>query len=133
MSRFFKSAAFPILIVIVLAFFASRLISSSDRAEPKTFGQFLTQIEEKGQIKSVTLDTKDNSVEVVLPDDKKYEVGFPDAYGDVLVNQLRAAEEARNIQSFDVKPARSNSDSLNRLSRISSCGGVPYAPSAVGS
>ena len=89
MSRFFKSAAFPIIIVIVLAFFASRLISGSDRAEPKTFGQFLTQIEEKGEIKSVTLKTKDNSVEVILPDDKKYEVGFPQAYGDVLVNQLQ--------------------------------------------
>ncbi len=108
MSRFFKSAAFPILIVIVLAFFASRLISSSDRAEPKTFEQFLTQIESKNQVKTVTLDTKDNSVEVVLPDDKKYEVGFPDAYGDVLVNQLRASADAGNIQSFDVKPARSN-------------------------
>ena len=95
MSRFFKSAAFPILIVIVLAFFASRLISSSDRAEPKTFGQFLTQIEQKNQVKSVTLDTKDNSVEVVLPDDKKYEVGFPDAYGDVLVNQLKASRGGR--------------------------------------
>ena len=108
MSRFFKSAAFPIIIVIVLAFFASRLISGTDRAEPKTFGQFLTQIEQKGAIKSVTLKTKDNSVEVIQPDDKKYEVGFPQAYGDVLVNQLKAAEEARNIQSFDVKPARSN-------------------------
>ena len=92
MSRFFKSAAFPIIIVIVLAFFASRLISGSERAEPKTFGQFLTQIQQKDQIKSVTLDTKDNSIEVVLPDDKKYEVGFPDAYGDVLVNQLKASE-----------------------------------------
>ena len=30
MSRFFKSAAFPILIVIVLAFFASKLISDQD-------------------------------------------------------------------------------------------------------
>ncbi len=108
MSRFFKSAAFPIIIVIVLAFFASRLISGTDRAEPKTFGQFLTQIESKNQIKSVTLDTKDNSVEVVQADDKKYEVGFPDAYGDVLVNQLKASEEAGNIRSFDVKPARSN-------------------------
>ena len=108
MSRFFKSAAFPIIIVIVLAFFASRLISGSERAEPKTFGQFLTQIQQKDQVKSVTLDTKDNSVEVVLPDDKKYEVGFPDAYGDVLVNQLQASEKAGNIQSFDVKPARSN-------------------------
>ncbi len=27
MSRFFKSAAFPILIVVVLAFFAQKLIS----------------------------------------------------------------------------------------------------------
>ena len=32
MSRFFKSAAFPILIVVVLAFFAQRLISPSDDA-----------------------------------------------------------------------------------------------------
>ena len=108
MSRFFKSAAFPIIIVIVLAFFASRLISNADRAEPVKFGQFLDQLEEPNQIKTVTLDTKDNSVEVVLPDDKKYEVGFPDAYGDVLVNQLRVAEDDGNIQGFDVKPARSN-------------------------
>ena len=32
MSRFFKSAAFPILIVIVLAFFASKLIATADQA-----------------------------------------------------------------------------------------------------
>ena len=31
MSRFFKSAAFPILIVIVLAFFASKLIQNGNR------------------------------------------------------------------------------------------------------
>ena len=108
MSRFFKSAAFPIIIVIVLAFFASRLISNSDRAENKTFNEFLTQIETRGEVKTVTLDTKDNSVEVVLPDDKKYEVGFPDAYGDILVNDLREAVAERNIQGFDVKPARSS-------------------------
>ncbi len=108
MSRFFKSAAFPIIIVIVLAFFASRLISNADRAEPTTFGKFLTQIQQPNQVKSVTLKTKDNAVEVVLPNDKKYEVGFPPAYGDVLVNTLANAEEEGNIQAFDVKPARSN-------------------------
>ncbi|MGH2949073.1 MAG: ATP-dependent zinc metalloprotease FtsH [Solirubrobacteraceae bacterium] len=108
MSRFFKSAAFPIIIVIVLAFFASKLISQSDRAERTTFSQFLTQIESGGNIKTATLNTKDNSVEVVLPNDKKYEVGYPADYSDVLVNKLRAAEEAQYIQSFDVKPSRSN-------------------------
>ena len=33
MSRFFKSAAFPILIVVVLAFFAQKLIGSSSHAQ----------------------------------------------------------------------------------------------------
>ena len=33
MSRFFKSAAFPILIVVVLAFFASKLVGSTNSAD----------------------------------------------------------------------------------------------------
>ena len=40
MSRFFKSAAFPILIVIVLAFFASKLIQEGNEAPPTKFDQF---------------------------------------------------------------------------------------------
>jgi hypothetical protein len=32
-SRFFKSAAFPILIVVVLAFFAQKLISAGERQQ----------------------------------------------------------------------------------------------------
>src|SRR5918992_2771509 len=108
MSRFFKSAAFPIIIVIVLAFFASRLISESDQADKVTFNQFLTEIESPGHVKSVSLNTKDNSVEVVQLDDKKYEIGYPPDYSDVLVNKLRASVDERNIQNFDVKPARSS-------------------------
>jgi cell division protease FtsH len=108
MSRFFKSAAFPIIIVIVLAFFASKLISRSDQAEKTTFSQFLTQIDEPGKIKSVTMDTKDNSIDVLQVDNKKYEVGYPIDYSDVLVNKLRASEAASNIEGFDVKPARSS-------------------------
>ena len=39
MSRFFKSAAFPILIVVVLAFFAQKLISPGDRDDrPELLG-----------------------------------------------------------------------------------------------
>ena len=39
MSRFFKSAAFPILIVVVLAFFASKLVGSTNTKTVPTFGQ----------------------------------------------------------------------------------------------
>jgi cell division protease FtsH len=109
MTRFFKSAAFPIIIVIILAFFASRLISNSDRAERTDFATFLTQLDDSSKpIKSVTLETKDNSLEVTKPDGKKYEVGYPVDYSDVLVNKLRAAKDAGNIQTFDVRPARSS-------------------------
>ena len=41
MSRFFKSAAFPILIVVVLAFFAQRLISPDKPTNTPDFPGFL--------------------------------------------------------------------------------------------
>ena len=50
MSRFFKSAAFPILIVVVLAFFAQKLISPGNREEEPTYSEFLTQVED-GKVK----------------------------------------------------------------------------------
>ncbi len=109
MSRFFKSAAFPILIVIVLAFFASKLISNQDQAPKASFATFLQQLD-RGDIKNVTLRTKDNSMEVRLdrPDKNQYSVGYPPAYGEVLVNQLRAAQAEDKLQDFNVKPARTS-------------------------
>ena len=52
MSRFFKNAAFPILIVVVLAFFAQQLISPGDaKPKPELLGQFLTQVDDgAGQV-----------------------------------------------------------------------------------
>src|SRR5215204_6071218 len=109
MSRFFKSAAFPILIVIVLAFFASKLISNQDQAPKASFATFLQQLDQ-GRVENVTLRTKDNSMEVRLKstDKNKYSVGYPPAYGEVLVNQLRAAQAEKKLQDFNVKPARTS-------------------------
>src|SRR5215213_6899862 len=114
MSRFFKSAAFPILIVIVLAFFASKLIARSDQAPAKSFAGFLEQID-KGQVQTVTLRTKDNSAEVTLrgADKARYEVGYPIDYSDVL-GQGRGADHRLRRQAgplerdpvvADVRPA----------------------------
>src|SRR5216684_3299258 len=87
MSRFFKSAAFPILIVVVLAFFAQRLISPSGETKKPDFGSFLTQINQ-GQVKSADIKTKDNTVDVTLTDGRKYTVGYPDGYAKTLVDTL---------------------------------------------
>jgi len=102
MSRFFKSAAFPILIVVVLAFFAQKLISPGTQHEKTDFSQFLTQID-SGQVKSATLKTKDNTVAVTKVDGRKYEVGYDPDYGNELINRLQAKKV-----NFDVQGRKSS-------------------------
>ena len=64
MSRFFKSAAFPILIVVVLAFFAQKLIGGAEKSASYTTGSWSRR--SKRRVQSLTLDQKDNSAAVVL-------------------------------------------------------------------
>jgi cell division protease FtsH len=97
-SRFFKSAAFPILIVVVLAFFAQKLISPSDKTPTPAYSQFLQQVD-NGQVKSATLSTKNNRVEVETKSGTKYQTAYPDNTEQNLVNQLRD----ENVK-VDVKP-----------------------------
>ena len=110
MSRFFKSAAFPILIVIVLAFFASKLIQNGNQAPATDYDTFLTQID-NGQVDRVVLRTKDNSAEVTLkgPEKKRYTTGWVQGdAGAQLINKLRVASSDGKINGFDIKPARSS-------------------------
>ena len=101
MSRFFKSAAFPILIVVVLAFFAQKLIGNSGTTHNYTFGQLITQLDNK-EVKSVSLDQKDNSANVTLLPEfggYKYSVGYPDSYAPYLINDaLKDGASALNVQ-----------------------------------
>ena len=77
-SRFFKSAAFPILIVVVLAFFAQKLISPGDREKVPTYSEFLDR-GRPGKVKSVTINTKDNTLDVEPVNERREEVrdGLP--------------------------------------------------------
>jgi cell division protease FtsH len=108
MSRFFKSAAFPILIVVLLAFFAQKLISDGNQKAPPTYSQFIDQLNTKGAIKSVDLRNKDNVVAVTQSDGKKYETGFTDQGAEQLSTQLQAAKDKGNIQKYDIEPRKSS-------------------------
>jgi cell division protease FtsH len=88
MSRFFKSAAFPILIVVVLAFFAQKLISPGQREKVPTFSDFQQQVA-KGDVRSVTLNTKNNEIDVVTKGNRKYQTAYPDNTEQFLLNTLR--------------------------------------------
>src|SRR3954464_11010864 len=107
MSRFFKSAAFPILIVVVLAFFAQKLISPGSPSRDTSFADFQTQLAD-GQLKDVTVKQKDNTLEVKRKDNETYTVGWPQAYGAELINDLSSAKTAGKIDDFNAKGNTSN-------------------------
>ncbi len=108
MSRFSKSAAFPILIVVILAFFAQQLISSPNKKKDPGFGVFTTQLN-SGAIKDIEMRNRSNELLVTLRNDKgQYEIGYATDYGDELTTQLLKAEQANKIQRFDVKGTRTN-------------------------
>jgi cell division protease FtsH len=110
-SRFFKSAAFPILIVVVLAFFAQKLISPGEQQKDTSYSQFITQVD-NDQVKKVTLNTKNNRVDVERNNGDKYETAYPDNTEQNLVNQLQQADV-----DVDVK-AKSGSGWLTALTYI---------------
>ena len=107
MSRFSKSALFPILIVVILAFFAQQLISNPNKKKDPDFGQFTQQLN-GGQIKSIEMRNKSNELLVKKRDKGEYRIGFPTAYGDTLTAQLLRAEQTSKIESFGIKGTRTS-------------------------
>src|SRR6478752_2337218 len=108
MSRFFKSAAFPILIVVVLAFFAQKLIGNSSHSTHYSFGNLLTQLQDN-QVKGLTLKEKDNTANVALLQQyggTKYTVGYPDQYTPTLINLAHA--HISDQSQFDIQGKASN-------------------------
>ncbi len=100
MSRFFKSAAFPILIVVVLAFFAQKLIGNTSHGPNYTFGNLLSQLQAK-QVKNLSLDQKANAADVTLTNGQKYSVGYPDSYAPELIGMAKTdvPQQGFNVQS----------------------------------
>jgi len=98
MRRVSRSGALvPILIVIVLAFFAQRIISPTTEEEQPTYSEFVAQINGDGasNIESVEIKTNDNTLKVIETDGNEYSTGYPDNTEQELVNTL----ERQNIET----------------------------------
>jgi cell division protease FtsH len=94
--RFFRSAAFPILIVVVLAFFAQRLISPGSETQTPDYNDFVQRID-NGQIESVTWNTKDNTLNVKQTDGTSYDEAYPDS--DAAQAQLLNTLQQHNVKT----------------------------------
>src|SRR5213076_1075238 len=91
MSRFFKSAAFPILIVVLLAFLAVKLVNPGSSNHHKHSYQTLVGAElPRGEVESVQIKNKDKETA---------EFGFIDQAAPELIKELRNAGVQYNIES----------------------------------
>src|SRR5213083_603763 len=107
MSRFFKSAAFPILIVVVLAFFVQKLVSPHTSEPTPSYGDFIGQLN-RGEIKTVDIKTKDNTIVVKPRTGSQYERGFLPDNANQLETRLEKAKESGSLQDYNIEGTKSN-------------------------
>src|SRR5258708_8865967 len=100
MSRFFKSAAFPILIVVILAFLAVKLVNNTGGGSRKHSSQTLVSQElPRGEVDAVEFKNKSKALEVKLKNKETYEVGFIDQAAPELIKELKTAGVNYNVES----------------------------------
>ncbi|HKG35159.1 MAG TPA: ATP-dependent zinc metalloprotease FtsH [Solirubrobacterales bacterium] len=97
MRRFFKSAAFPILLVVVLAFIAQRLISPNGGEEQPVYSEFIQRLND-GDVAEVTVNTKDNTLDVKQTNDEDYSTGYAPNSEQSLINQLERNDVKTSIK-----------------------------------
>ena len=93
MRRFFKSAAFPILLVVILAFVAQRVISPGPSTESPTYNELIKQksgLIESGRIEEVNVNVKDSTLDVKETSGDSFSTGYPPDAEASLIRQLEA-------------------------------------------
>jgi cell division protease FtsH len=96
--RFFKSAAFPILLVVVLAFVATKVINGDPGPPAPPYNELIkekTGLIEKGQIAEVTVNTKDNTLDVKKQNGESFSTGYPPYTEQSLIDRL----ERNNVKT----------------------------------
>jgi cell division protease FtsH len=99
MKRFFRSAAFPILIVLVLAFFAQRLISPDQQKDTPNYNEFISQVKNApDSIQSVDIKTSQNQVDVTESNGEQYSTGYLPGTEQVLINTLQQNDVPTTVE-----------------------------------
>jgi cell division protease FtsH len=99
--RFFKSAAFPILLVVILAFVAQRVISPGPSTESPSYNELVkpkTGLIASGRVEEVTINTKDNTLDVKQTSGDSFSTGYPPNTEQSLLNELEQNEVKTTVK-----------------------------------
>ncbi len=102
MSRFFKSAAFPILIVVVLAFLAVKLINPGSNKPSHSYQALVATELPNHEVKSVEFKNKGKALEVksdVKGHTETYEIGYVEQAAPELIKELKTYGVPFNVES----------------------------------
>src|SRR5665213_1795625 len=100
MSRFFKSAAFPILLVVVLAFFFTKLANTgSGHGRSHSYQTLVSKEIPNGEVKSVEFKNKGKVLEVKLKNKETWEGGFIEQAAPPLIALLEKDSAKLNVES----------------------------------
>jgi cell division protease FtsH len=91
--RFFKSAAFPILLVVILAFVAQKVISSPSDDKAASYNELVASKEHGGliatdKIEKITINTKDYTLDVERKNGESFSTGYPANTEQSLLNLI---------------------------------------------
>src|SRR5262249_51578155 len=93
MRRFFKSAAFPILLVIILAFVAQKVITNNPGTEAPSYNELIEQphgLIVSGRVAEADVNTKDNTLDIKEKNGESFSTGYPLNTEQSLINLLTA-------------------------------------------
>jgi len=80
LSRFFRSALFPLIVIVLLVYLASQTLLPGRSSESKkiTYSQLIALVDsDASSIDNVVFDPKSQAVNVQLKNDTKYKVNYP--------------------------------------------------------
>ncbi len=93
MRRFFKSAAFPILLVVILAFVAQKVISQPSGDKAPSYNELVSSkahdgLIASGKIEKISINTKDNTLDVERRNGESFSTGYPPNTEQSLLNLI---------------------------------------------
>jgi cell division protease FtsH len=98
--RFFKSAAFPILLVVILAFIAQRVITSGDGTPAPGYNELIQKesgLIATGKIEQADVNPKDNTLDVKKTNGESFSMGYPPDGEQSLINRLEKSGVKTNV------------------------------------